>query len=155
MYDLKMADKIRSEMINEDSQFDKKMIDLFRKEMPEEYIEAMKKAKYGEHIIDEDMYKLGLSYITDNDGKKIDLWSVEDVLKIAKDYIDMDDEEFYDFDLALWSNVKKGDYEKIISEASKIIRIAIADLTDKDYYCNPSERAYKWVKHHIEKDNED
>jgi len=154
-YDLMEADKIYAELLREDSEFLKKFMKKFRDTMPEQYAKEMHIERYGCHITSPELYEKGLSFITDNKGEEITFWTVDEVKKIARDYINIDEQDFYDYDLALWSNVKKGDYGSFISDASRIIRIAIADLTDKDYYCDPSERAYKWVEHHINKEKEE
>ena len=152
MYDLQKADEIYAELMKEDSSFADKLIKKWRLKMPAEFSKTMIEERYGCHILDENTYKEGLEFVKDNKGNKIDPWSKDDVLRIAKDYVNIENEDFYPWDLVFWSNVKKGDYEHIIPEPVKIIRIAIADLTDKDYYADASERAYKWIEHHLDKE---
>ena len=151
MYDLQKANDIYDELMKEDKNFADKLVKKWRNKMPDEFIKTMVEARYGCHILDENTYKKGLEFVKDYKGNKIDAWSKDDILKIAKDYVNIENEDFYDWDLVFWSNVKKGDYGHFITDPTKIIRIAIEDLTDKDYYDDPSERAYKWIEYHIEK----
>jgi len=155
-YDLMEADKIYAEMLKENPDFAKKLVKEWRDKMPENYAKTMYVEKWGCHITSPEMYEKGLSYITDNKKEKISFWTIEEVKKIARDYINIDDQDFYDHDLALQSNIKKGDYGSFMTDASKIIRAAIADLTDEDYpWGDPSERAYKWVEAHIKEEQEE
>lgn len=151
MYDLQKADEIYAELMKEDSTFADKLVKKWRKRMPEQFTKTMIEEQYGCHILDEEQYKEGLQFVKDYKGNKIDPWSKDDVLRIAKDYVNIENEDFYPWDLVFWSQVKKGDYEHIVSEPAKIIRIAISDLIDKDYYDDPSERAYKWIEYHLDK----
>jgi hypothetical protein len=150
MYDLEKANEIYDEMMKEDSLFADKLVKRWREKMPEQFTRTMIEERYGCHILDENTYKEGLQFVLDNKGNKIDPWSKEDILRIAKDYVNIENEDFYPWDLVFWSNVKKGDYGHFITDASKIIRIAIEDLKDKDFYSDPSERAYKWIEYHLE-----
>ena len=69
-----------------------------------------------------------------------------------KYYVNIEEEDFYEWDLVVWANVKYYDYANIETEPSKIIHISIADLTDKDYpFSPPDERAYHWYMEHKEK----
>lgn len=155
-YDLLEADKIYAEMLRENPEFAKELVKEWRDDMPEQYAKKMYQERYGCHITSPEMYEKGLSFITDNKGEKITFWSVDEVKKIARDYVNLDEQDFYDHDIALWANVKKGDYGSFISDASRIIRIALADLMDADYpHGDASERAYKWVECHIEKEKEE
>ena len=155
MYDLQKANEIYDEMMKEDSSFADKLVKRWREKMPEQFSRTMIEERYGCHILDENTYKEGLQFVKDNKGNKVDTWSKDDVLRIAKDYINIENEDFYPWDLVFWSQVKKADYGHFITDASKIIRIAIEDLKDKDYFDDPSERAYKWIEYHLDKKYEE
>lgn len=145
------------EMKKENMNLDNDMVMTFLKRMPIEAKETLETMRYGKHIVSKTMYDEATKCIKDKYGNPVMLWSVGDVLKIASNYIKVDDEDFFELDLALWANVKKGDYGHIEKEPSKIVEIAISDLTDKDYpYGDPSERAYCWAKAALEeKDDHD
>lgn len=114
---------------------------------PDEVEKMIDELYNGCHIHDEQLYEQGLEYIKNVKGEYIDTWSVEDIKKVASNHIELDKQEFTVYDLALWANVKKGDYGNIETEATKIIKMAIQDLKDKDFpYFEPSERAYRWLK---------
>lgn len=157
MHDLLEADKIFKELMEEDSNFAKNLIMKWRAEMPSEYAKTMVEEKYGKHIISDELAQTALSFIRNNKGEDISLWSKDEVLKIAKDYISIDDADFYPNDIYVWANVKKGDYGSFISDASRIIRIAIADLTDtSDFpFFDASETAYRWTQCNIQKHDEE
>ena len=137
----------------ENPNIDKEMIETFIEEMPEEAIMLFDKMMYGCHIVDDEIAEKAMNYIKNNKGEVIgQKWKGEDVLKIAKDYIVIDDENFYPLDLIVWSNVKYGDYSHITTEPSYIIRMAISDLKDSDFPYYPSdERAYHWAKEQFKK----
>ena len=149
MYDLEKANKIYDEQLSKDSHFDHNLVIEWRDNMPYEFAKKMYEIEYGKHIWCEEMYKDGLSYITDNKGNEIELWNIKDIKEIASEYIDIDDEKFYSYDLYLWANVKKADLKGIEDSASKIIKYAISDLQDKDFPFYPAdEKAYRWVEAH-------
>ena len=153
-----MTHKIDSEVLTlynelkkENLNLDNDMVMMFLEKMPKEAKETLEIMQYGKHIINKSFYEEALKCIKDKNGSMIMPWSLQDIMKIASNYINIDDEKFFDYDLALWANVKRGDYGHIEKEPSKIIEIAIADLKDKDYpFGDPSERAYCWAKEILE-----
>ena len=158
MHSLKDADYIFKEMMEENPHFAKELIMQFRTEMPEEYIKSMFEARYGKHIIDKSYYEQGLKFIKDKDGNPITPWTIEEVEKISRDYINnIDDEEFFIYDLAMQANIYKADFSSVISDASKIIRMAILSLKDTDnpFFEDASERAYCWVYKHLCREEEE
>ena len=151
-YDYDLADEIYNEEIAKDSDFNKKLVMEWRNDMRDSFAKKMYQIRYGCHVFDENEYKEGISYITDNKDNKIELWSTSDIKKIASNYITIEDEKFKEYDLYLWANIKKGDTYGIESDPVKIIKMAIGDLKDKDFpYFPPEERAYRWLEAHREK----
>lgn len=132
--------------------FDKKMVDIFAKKMPCLLLVLMDGEKYDKHIGSMDVADLAKEYITNNAGDYIGFhWTYDQVLSTAKSYVDLDDEDFYGYDLFVWANVKYGDMSHITTDTSTIIKYAIAELTDDDFPFYPSSsRAYCWVKKHVE-----
>lgn len=156
MYDLEMADKIFLEMSMEDADFAKKLVKKWRDKMPLQYCQEMQIAKWGSHIISKNFYEKGLEFIKDENGKPIEPWSVEDILNVAKNYIKIDEEPYYELDLAMQTNILKGDIFPIVKDPEKVVLIAINFLSDEDYpFSEPSERAYKWVECHLDKQQEE
>lgn len=156
MYDIETADKIFTELLRDDPDFAKKIVKQWREKMPHEYIKIMQMAKWGCHIISKDFYDKGLKFITDNQDKPIETWSIEDILNIAKKYINIEDEPYYELDLAMMANILKGDILPIVKDPEKVVLIAIEFLSDVDYPFNdPSERAYRWVECHLDKERKE
>lgn len=145
---IEKLNKIRQENPN----FDKKMVDIFAKNMPELLLVMIDGEEYDKHIGTKDVALLAEPYITDHKGEPIGFkWTYEDVMGVAKNYINLDDAEFYPCDLWVWANVKYGDMAHIISDAGSIIKYAISELSDEDFPFYPaSQRAYCWLKKHIE-----
>ena len=150
MYD-KLA-KIRKENPN----FDKKMVDIFARKMPKLLAVIIDGEEYNNHIGTKDVAELAAEYITNNKGENIGFhWSYDEVMSAIKGLVDInsDDVEFYPNDIFVWSNVKYGDLSSITSDAGIILKYAIAELTDPDFpYYPSSQRAYCWLKKHIEED---
>ncbi len=143
--------KIRQENPN----FDKKMVDIFAKNMPELLLVMIDGEEYDKHIGTKDVAMLAEPFITDSKGEPIGFkWTYDDVMGVAKNYINIDDAEFYPCDLFVWANVKYGDMSHIINDAGSIIKYAISELTDEDFPFYPaSQRAYCWLKKHLENKN--
>ena len=146
--------KIRQENAN----FDKQMVDEFAKRMPKLLDVLIDGMEYDKHIGSEEVAMLAEPFITNNKGEHIGFhWDYDSVISVAKSNVDFDKVDFYEYDLFVWANVKYGDLEKVLEaeeEAKKskiIIRYAISELTDSDFpYYPASQRAYCWLKKHIE-----
>lgn len=150
----KILDKY-NELKKERPNIDHELVMTFIEDMEDEASILFDKLLFGCHIYNEEQAKEAMSYIKDSNGmQRPPMWSYDDVMKIAKNYVNIEDEDFYEWDLAVWANVKYYDYSNIENEPSKIIRISIADLTDKDYpFSPPDERAYNWYMEHKEKEH--
>lgn len=152
MFDLEKADKIFQDMQREDPNFAKKLVLQWRDLMPEQYAEVMHLARWGSHIVSKDLYEKGLEFICNNQKEPIQTWTVDEIMNVAKNYIKIDDEPYYNYDLAMMTNILKGDVFPIVKDPEKVVLMAIEFLSDDDYpFSDPSERAYKWVECHIKK----
>lgn len=152
MHNLETADKIFHEMIKNDPNFAKKLVLQWRELMPEEYAKVMHLAKWGYHIVTRDLYDKGLKFIVNNQHQPIDTWEVEEILNVAKNYINIEEEPYYNYDLAMMTNILKGDIFPIVKDAEKVVLIAIEFLSDADFpEYDASERAYRWVECHLSK----
>lgn len=142
--------KIRKENPN----FDKELVNFFADKMPHLLDICIEGKDYDEHIGTVEIAKLAQKYIKNNKGEYIGFkWDYDSVISTAKNYIDMEQAEFYQPDIWVWANVKYGDMQHITTESSSIIRYAISELTDEDYpFGDASSRAYCWLKKHIEND---
>lgn len=136
----------------ENSNFDKQMVDEFAKRMPKLLDVLIDGMEYDKHIGSKEVAMLAEPFITNNKGEHIGFkWTYDDVLSVAKSYVDFEKVDFYEYDLFVWSNVKYGDMGHITTDAGTIIKYAIAELSDSDFPFYPaSQRAYCWLKKHIE-----
>ena len=136
----------------ENSNFDKQMVDEFAKRMPKLLDVLIDGMEYDKHIGSKEVAMLAEPFITNNKGEHIGFkWTYDEVISVAKSYVDFDKVDFYEYDLFVWANVKYGDMQHITTDAGTIIRYAISELTDADYPFYPaSQRAYCWLKKHIE-----
>lgn len=140
--------KIRQENPN----FDKKLVNMFANAMPDLLSILIDGSEYDNHIGSKDVAMLAEKYITNNKGEKIGFhWDYETVVNTVRNYVNLDDMDFYPCDIWVWANVKYGDMGHIINDMGTIIKYAIAELTDADYpFSAASQRAYCWLKKHIE-----
>ena len=136
----------------ENPKFNEQIVDMFAEIMPDLLNIMIDGFKYDCHIASKDVAKLAESYITNNKGEHIGFkWKYEDVVDMAKNYVNLDETEFYPADLYVWANVKYGDMSHITKDPNTIIEYAISELSDDDFPFYPaSQRAYQWVKRHVE-----
>jgi hypothetical protein len=143
--------KVRKENPN----FDRELVNSFAKNMPDLLSILIDGSMYDNHIGSKDVAMLAEQFITDDKGEHIGFrWDYETVINTAKNYIDLNETEFYPTDLWVWANVKYGDMSHITTDTQTIIRYAIAELSDDDFPFYPaSQRAYCWLKKHIENES--
>ena len=140
----------------ENPKLDEELISDFMYRMKDIAYNTLMEKKFGCHITNGTQFESAMKYLKDGTGSHVHpKWSYDDVIRIAKSYIDIDQEDFYDWDLATQANIFYYDYGNIESEPSRVIRLAISSLKDADYpFSAPDERAYHWWKAHEEKDKE-
>jgi hypothetical protein len=143
--------KVRKENPN----FDRELVNSFAKNMPDLLSILIDGSMYDNHIGSKDVAMLAEQFITDDKGEHIGFrWDYETIINTAKNYIDLNETEFYPTDLWVWANVKYGDMSHITTDTQTIIRYAIAELSDDDFPFYPaSQRAYCWLKKHIENES--
>ena len=136
------------------SNFDKQMVDMFAKRMPKLLDVLIDGMEYDKHIGSKEVAMLSEPYISNNKDEHIGFhWDYDSVINTAKSYVNFDDVDFYPCDLFVWANVKYGDMAHITTDASIIIKYAISELSDTDFPFYPaSQRAYCWLKKHVEND---
>lgn len=150
-----MHDRLRK-IRQENPNFDKKMVDIFAKNMPDLLLVMIDGEEYGKHIGTKEVAMLAEPYIKNNKGEHIGFhWDYDSVINTVKNYTNMDEQEFTSYDVYVWANVKYGDMGHLVNDAGTILRYAIAELTDKDFpYYPASQRAYCWLKKSIELEQE-
>lgn len=136
----------------ENPQFDKKMVDIFAKRMPELLLVMIDGEEYENHIGTKEVAMLAEPYIKDHKGNPIGFhWDYDTVVNTAKNLINLDEMEFYEGDIFVWANVKYGDMGHLVGDSTTILKYAMSELTDPDFpYYDSSKRAYCWLKSHIQ-----
>lgn len=139
----------------ENPNFDKELVNEFANKMENLLLVMIDGKEFDNHIGTKEVAKLAEKFITDNKGVHIGFrWNYDDVINIARNYINLDDAPFYPTDLWVWANVKYGDIGHLITDSQTVIRYAISELTDDDFpFYDASQRAYCWLKKHIENEN--
>lgn len=138
--------------------FNEEFVDYFSKIMPKLSEVMFEGCLYDNHIGTKEIALLAEPYIKNDKGEHIGFkWTYDEVLSLANNFINLDDAEFYPCDLWVWANVKYGDLKKSLEPRREeeiqdiVIKYAISELTDTDFpYYPASQRAYCWLKKHIE-----
>lgn len=141
----------------ENPQFDKTLVDIFAEKMPKLLLVMMDGYEFGNHIGNKEVARLAEPFITNHKDEKIGFkWTYDEVITTSRNFINIESADFYPCDLWVWANVKYGDIGHIIVDGATIIKTAISDLTDTDYpFYDASQRAYCWLKKHIENEEKE
>lgn len=136
----------------ENPDFDKKMVDGFAEKMPELLSVMIDGTLYDNHIGSKEVAMLAEPYIVNDESEHIGFhWDYDTVIDNIKSYVDFDEVDFYPCDAFVYANIKFGDMAHIDDKTSDILRYTVAELSDKDFpYFPASQRAYRWLKKHIE-----
>lgn len=132
--------------------FDRELVDNFAKVMPKLLDILIEGFLYDCHIGTKDTALLAEKFITNDKGEHIGFYfDYDTVISQIKNQVDLNETEFYPSDIWTWSNVKYGDMGHLTNDEKLIINYALAELLDKDFPFYPaSQRAYCWLKKHIE-----
>ena len=136
----------------QNSNFDRELVDNFAKIMPNLLNILIDGFLYDFHIGTKVTAILAEPYITNNKGEHIGFhFDYETVIGQVKNFVNLNDTEFYPADIWTWSNVKYGDMQHLTGDEKLIINYALSELLDNDFPFYPSsQRAYCWLKKHIE-----
>ena len=146
-----MSEKL-NRLRKENPNINAEIVDYFEKIMPKLLDICLEGYIYDCHIGSKEEAIKAEKYIKNERGETIGFhWGYEELTSVVKNFINLNDAEFYPCDIWVWANVKYGDMAHIVSDMPTIIKYAIAELTDPDYpFHNASQRAYFWLKKHIE-----
>ena len=134
------------ELKAENPDVDNELIMTFIEEMPKEAICVFDFMLYGYHLVSNDMYENAVQYFKNPDNSKGAKWSVEEVK--SKSNIDFDSKDYTLLDYAYVLNMHYSDIGDIVG-TEMLMKMAKRYLEDKDYYGEPSERAYFDAKKRI------
>ena len=142
MYDLNKADQFYERRLDKDPNYNRKMVEKFREEMPEEYSKFMYRQEYGNHIGDRSMYDDAVRKLrwANNKGTGAK-WDVDELA--SKSGIDFDEEGYSKYDYGMAVNELYADYNNIFTEPSYYMKMAKNYLTSRNYPYLPQERAYR------------
>ena len=148
MYDMNKACELYHKHLNDDPNYDHKLVMEWKEDMPQEFAQKMYEDEYGCHIFDEEMYDEAVCLLVwANDKDKGEKWTIDDIVKLSS--MDFADKAYTKYDYAYMVNVLYSDYCHIFTEPTYYLKMAKAYLEDPDYMGDPSERAYKNAKKRI------
>lgn len=134
------------ELKKDNPNIDNELIMTFIEQMPQEAICVFDYMLYGYHIVSKEMYEDAVDCLVNQDGSKGAKWSLTEIEN--KVNIDFDNKDYTLMDYAYALNMKYSDIGDLIS-TDMLMKIAKRYLEDKDYYGDPSERAYFDAKERI------
>ena len=134
------------ELKKDNPNIDNELIMKFIDQMPQEAICLFDYMLYGYHIVSKEMYENAVDCLVNQDGSKGAKWSLTEIEN--KINIDFDNKDYTLMDYAYTLNMKYSDIGDLIS-TDMLMKIAKRYLEDKDYYGDPSERAYFDAKERI------
>lgn len=134
------------ELKKDNPNIDNELIMTFIEQMPQEAICLFDYMLYGYHIVSKEMYEDAVDCLVNQDGSKGAKWSLTEIEN--KVNIDFDNKDYTLMDYAYTLNMKYSDIGDLTS-TDMLMKIAKRYLEDKDYYGDPSERAYFDAKERI------
>ena len=80
MSDLKEAIEIYNKRVEQNPQYSQEVVDEWRENMPEQFIDYIYRTEYGCHIVNDELYDKAISYLKWADGKGTGAkWSLETI----------------------------------------------------------------------------
>ena len=146
-----MSEKLKK-IRKQNPQFNEEFVNYFSKIMPELSEVMFEGYLYDNHIGTKEVAMLAEQFITDEKGNHIGFyWDYETAIDAAKNFVDLNETEYYPADVWVWLNVKYADFLGTGANTETIIKYALNELSDLDYPFYPaSQKAYCWLKKHIE-----
>lgn len=146
-----MSEKLKK-IRKQNPQFNEEFVNYFSKIMPELSEVMFEGYLYDNHIGTKEVAMLAEQFITDEKGNHIGFyWDYETAIDAAKNFVDLNETEYYPADVWVWLNVKYADFLGTGANTETIIKYALNELNDIDFPFYPaSQKAYCWLKKHIE-----
>lgn len=146
-----MSEKLKK-IRKQNPQFNEEFVNYFSKIMPELSEVMFEGYLYDNHIGTKEVAMLAEQFITDEKGNHIGFyWDYETAIDAAKNFVDLNETEYYPADVWVWLNVKYADFLGTGANTETIIKYALNELNDLDFPFYPaSQKAYCWLKKHIE-----
>jgi hypothetical protein len=138
--------KTYEELKRKNPNIDTEMVHHFAKNMPYQFETVINEYEYGCHLMSEDMYNKAVACFENPDGTKGAHWEVDTIKQ--KSGIDFDNKDYTLLDYAYSVNMSYSDRGDLLSQ-DNVFKDGKRYLEDKDYYGEPSERAYKDAKKRI------
>lgn len=141
MYNSNKADEIYRKKLEKDPNYDKKLIEKWKEEMPEEYSKFMYRQEYGNHIGDRNMYEDAVRKLKWANGKGEGAkWDADELAQ--KSGIDFEEEGYTPYDYAYSANRLYSEFNNVFTEPSYYMKMAKEYLRSRNYPYRPQERAY-------------
>ena len=146
-----MSEKLKK-IRKQNPQFNEEFVNYFSKIMPELSEVMFEGYLYDNHIGTKEVAMLAEQFITDEKGNHIGFyWDYDTAIDAAKNFVDLNETEYYPADVWVWLNVKYADFLGTGANTETIIKYALNELSDSDFPFYPaSQKAYCWLKKHIE-----
>lgn len=146
-----MSEKLKK-IRKQNPQFNEEFVNYFSKIMPELSEVMFEGYLYDNHIGTKEVAMLAEQFITDEKGNHIGFyWDYETAIDAVKNFVDLNETEYYPADVWVWLNVKYADFLGTGANTETIIKYALNELSDLDFPFYPaSQKAYCWLKKHIE-----
>lgn len=146
-----MSEKL-NKLRKQNPKFNEEFVNYFSKIMPELSEVMFEGYLYDNHIGTKEVAMLAEQFITDEKGNHIGFyWDYETAIDAAKNFVDLNETEYYPADVWTWLNVKYADFLGTGANTETIIKYALNELSDLDFPFYPaSQKAYCWLKKHIE-----
>ena len=146
-----MSEKLKK-IRKQNPQFNEEFVNYFSKIMPELSEVMFEGYLYDNHIGTKEVAMLAEQFITDEKGNHIGFyWDYETAIDAVKNFVDLNETEYYPADVWVWLNVKYADFLGTGANTETIIKYALNELNDLDFPFYPaSQKAYCWLKKHIE-----
>ena len=146
-----MSEKLKK-IRKQNPQFNEEFVNYFAKIMPELSEVMFEGYLYDNHIGTKEVAMLAEQFITDEKGNHIGFyWDYETAIDAAKNFVDLNETEYYPADVWVWLNVKYADFLGTGANTETVIKYALNELSDLDFPFYPaSQKAYCWLKKHIE-----
>lgn len=141
MYNVSIADKLRTKKQEQDPNYNKKVLDYIREEDPQAYARYLHEDAYGRHIGDKETYNEAVKNLPWKNGKGNGAhWELDDIVRQSG--IDFAKKNYDKYDYGYTVNRMYADNNNVFDDESYYMKMTQNYLEDYNYGSRPYERAY-------------